>query len=56
MKNGDIEGLANAMMRLMENEEERKAMGSNARKVTETYSEESVMKRWVELFVSLTEK
>lgn len=56
VKNGDIEGLANAMMRLMENEEERKAMGSNARKVTETYSEESVMKRWVELFVSLTEK
>lgn len=50
VKDGDIEGLANAMMRLMENEEERKAMGRNARRVTETYSEASVMKRWMELF------
>lgn len=50
VKGGDIEGLANAMMRLMENEEERKAMGRNARRVTETYSEASVMKRWMELF------
>lgn len=56
VKDGDIEGLANAMMRLMENEEERKAMGCNARRVTETYSEASVMKRWMELFNSLTEK
>lgn len=56
MKDGDIEGLANAMMRLMENEEERKAMGCNARRVTETYSEASVMKRWMELFNSLTGK
>lgn len=50
VRDGDIEGLANAMMRLMENEEERKAMGRNARQVTETYSEASVMKRWMELF------
>lgn len=56
VKGGDIEGLANAMMRLMENEEERKAMGRNARRVTETYSEASVMKRWMELFNSLTGK
>lgn len=56
VKDGDIEGLANAMMRLMENEEERKAMGRNARQVTETYSEEKVMKIWMELFNSLTEK
>ena len=56
VKDGDIEGLANAMMRLMENEEERKAMGCNARRVTETYSEASVMKRWMELFNSLTGK
>lgn len=56
VKDGDIEGLANAMMRLMENEEERKAMGRNARRVTETYSEASVMKRWMELFNSLTGK
>lgn len=56
VKDGDIEGLANAMMRLMENEEERKAMGCYARRVTETYSEASVMKRWMELFNSLTGK
>lgn len=56
VKDGDIEGLANAMMRLMENEEERKAMGRNARRVTETYSEEKVMKQWVDLFTSLTGK
>ncbi len=56
VKDGDIEGLANAMMRLMENEEERKAMGRNARRVTETYSEASVMKRWMELFNALTQK
>lgn len=56
VKDGDIESIANAMMRLMENEEERKAMGRNARRVTETYSEASVMKRWIDLFNSLTEK
>lgn len=56
VKDGDIEGLANAMMRLMDNEEERKVMGRNARRVTETYSEESVMKQWVDLFTSLTGK
>lgn len=56
VKDGDIEGLANAMMRLMENEEVRKDMGCHARRVTETYSEASVMKRWMELFNSLTGK
>lgn len=56
VKDGDIEGLANAMMRLMESEEERKVMGRNARRVTETYSEASVMKKWMELFNSLTGK
>lgn len=56
VKDGDIEGLANAMMRLMDNEEERKVMGRNARRVTETYSEEKVMKKWVDLFTSLTGK
>lgn len=54
VRDGDIEGLANAMMRLMENGEERKTMGRNARRVTETYSEESVMEKWVSLFTSLT--
>lgn len=54
VRDGDIEGLANAMMRLMENGEERKTMGRNARRVTETYSEESVMEKWGSLFTLLT--
>lgn len=56
VKDGDIEGLANAMMRLMDDEDERRAMGRNARRVTETYSEASVMQRWMDLFESLTGK
>lgn len=56
VKDGNIAGLANAMMRLMENEEERKNMGLNARTVTTTYSEETVMQKWVDLFTSLAKK
>ena len=40
--NGDIQGLADAMMRLM--------------KVVDTYSEETVMKQWTKLFESLIKK
>lgn len=56
VKNGDIQRLAEAMMELMENESYRKILSENARKVTATYSEESVMKKWVSLFMSLAEK
>lgn len=56
VKDGNIEGLANAMMRLMDDESYRKQLSANARKVTETYSEEAVMARWIHLFASLTEK
>lgn len=56
VKDGNIAGLANAMMRLMENEEERKNMGLNARTVTTTYSEETVMQKWIDLFTSLAKK
>ena len=56
VKNGDIEGLAAAMMRLMADESYRKELSANTRKVTITYSEESVMKKWINLFTSLTEK
>jgi len=31
-------------------------LSANARKVTDTYSEEAVMARWLNLFTSLTEK
>lgn len=51
---GDIEGLAVAMLKLISDEELRRKMGKNARKVTDTYSEERIMQKWVNLFTSLT--
>lgn len=53
VRDGDIKGLADAMMRLMADDSLRKKMGAEARKVTETYSEEKIMARWVEMFRSL---
>jgi glycosyltransferase involved in cell wall biosynthesis len=50
VKNGDIQGLADAMMKLMGDEALRKQMSLEARLVTETYSEEKVMGKWVSLF------
>lgn len=50
---GDIEGLANAMMKLMDNQPLSKTMSENAKKVVDTYSEENVMKQWLDLFASL---
>ena len=47
---GDIEGLAEALVRLMKDDELRKRMGENAKKVVETYSEEKVMTKWVNLY------
>lgn len=56
VKNGDIPGLAEAMMRVMGDEAMRKRMSEEAKKVTETYSEEKVMKLWMDLFDGLTKK
>ena len=53
VKNGDIQGLAEAMMKLMGDEALRRKMSMEARKITETYSEEVVMKQWMELFERL---
>lgn len=53
VKNGDIQGLADAMMKLMGDEALRKQMSVEARMVTETYSEEKVMGKWVSLFERL---
>lgn len=50
VKNGDIEGLAEAIVKLMKDEELRKRMGENAKRVVETYSEERVMKKWIDLY------
>ena len=56
VSNGDIEGLAAAMMKLMEDEAYRKRLSDNARKIVSTYSEETVMNRWIGLFNSLIHK
>lgn len=53
VKNGDIEGLAAAMSRVMRDDEFRRELSRNAVGVTEKYSEERVMERWYNLFMSL---
>ena len=50
VKNGDIDALAEAMMKLMGDDELRKRMGEEAKKVVETYSEEKVMSKWMKLY------
>ena len=50
VRDGDIEGLANALMRLMDDDELRQKMGENARLVVGRYSEEKVMSKWQELY------
>lgn len=47
---GDIDGLASAIIKLMKDEKLRKRMGERAKRVVETYSEERVMGLWEELF------
>lgn len=56
VKDGEIAGLAEAMMRLMGDEALRKKMASNALRVTTAYSEETVMGKWVNLFSSLMKR
>ena len=52
---GDIPALARAMERLMRDEGLRTRMSARAREVTETYSEENVMKQWEKCFQDLME-
>lgn len=52
---GDISGLARAMVNLMDNDSLRLRLASNARRITEIYSEENVMGQWVSLFEELAE-
>lgn len=56
VKNGDIKSLADAMMRMMREDGFRKSCGNNAMKVTDTYSEQAVMNKWVNLFKTFAEK
>ena len=50
---GDIPALARAMERLMRDDALRAQMSARAREVTETYSEENVMKQWEKCFQDL---
>lgn len=51
---GDIEGLAYGMMKLMDDDALRKRLSDNARNIVSTYSEKAVMEKWIDLFNSLT--
>ena len=51
---GDLDGLAEAMISLMKDEELRKRMGEEAKKVVETFSEERVMEKWLDLFEEIS--
>lgn len=53
VSDGDIQGLAEAMMRVMGDETYRKQLSEEALKVVDTYSEKVVMDQWVRLFTSL---
>ena len=48
--------LAEGMMKLMGNTQDRKRMSQNARKIVDTYSEKAVMDKWIGLFNNLTAK
>jgi len=56
IQNGDIMALAEGMMKLMGNTQDRKRMSQNARKIVDTYSEKAVMDKWIGLFNNLTAK
>lgn len=50
---GDIQGLADRLMELMQNEQLRKAMGRKAKETSHHYEEETIMNKWMEIFRSL---
>lgn len=56
VSNGNIDALAQAMMKIMDNDTYRKELSLNARQVVSTYSEDTVMAKWISLFNSLVEK
>ena len=53
VKEGDIQGLADAMMSIMASPGTLASMAAEARKVTDKYSEEKVMGMWVRLYEGL---
>lgn len=55
VKDGDVRGLAQAMMDVMGDGARRRQMSQEARKVVSTYSEEVVMRQWERLFTTLSQ-
>lgn len=53
VRNGDIEGLAAAMMKLMDDVAYRQRLSENAKGIISTYAEETVMQQWITLFTTL---
>ena len=53
VSNGDLDGLADALLTLMRDDALRKQMSENAKEVVKIYSEEKVMKMWMDLFADL---
>ena len=50
IKTGEIEAMSAKICTLIENTELRQTMGQNARKTTLNYSEDKIMKEWLDLF------
>lgn len=56
VSNGDIEGLAYAMIEVISDNAYRKLLSANAKRIIETYSEEAVMAKWIALFSNLIQR
>ena len=52
-ESGNVADLAEKLVSIMSDESNRKFMSSNARKIIDRYSEETVMNKWVDLFNNL---
>lgn len=55
-KNGDISELAESMLWMINHTNERLEMGKKSRKTALMYNKDVIMKRWIELFDSVTKK
>ena len=54
VRDGDLDGLAKAMIKIMEDGEMRRRMSAEALLITEKYSEKRVMEQWTQLYEELT--
>ena len=53
VKEGDVQGLINAIIQVIENQSLRLKLGANSLANTSRFNRDSVMRKWVELFNSL---